>query len=207
MERRGGNRHGGSEQRVPQQRSCTGLVDTRGDRAHGAARGIGRQPDLLATQAPLPGSPHGCLKYWRCRGFPGSHVWGREPDRGKAGPPAASAPGGATGRPPPDPALPDRDQPQADGGIPDRARPQGQDGLPAVRPGGTEKDIGSAGRLAGAIVRDGSDPNATCMQCEIYVRDHCRFGEYGHRNCFYQRHKKQAETNRYDRGPAEGKVD
>ncbi len=62
-------------------------------------------------------------------------------------------------------------------------------------------------RLAGAIVSDGSDPNAVCMQCEIYVRDQCRFGEYGHRNCFYQRHKKQAQTNRYDRGPAEGKVD
>lgn len=60
-------------------------------------------------------------------------------------------------------------------------------------------------RLAGAIVSDGSDPNATCMQCEIYVRDHCRFGEYGHRNCFYQRHKKQNLENA--RGPAEGKVD
>ena len=62
-------------------------------------------------------------------------------------------------------------------------------------------------RLAGAIVSDGSDPNAVCMQCEIYVRDNCRFAEYGHRNCFYQRHKKQAQTNQYDRGPAEGKVD
>jgi len=62
-------------------------------------------------------------------------------------------------------------------------------------------------RLAGAIVSDSSSPNATCMQCEIYVRDRCRFGEYGHRNCFYQRHKKQAETNRHERGPAEGKVD
>jgi DNA-binding MarR family transcriptional regulator len=62
-------------------------------------------------------------------------------------------------------------------------------------------------RLAGAIVSDGSDPNATCMQCEIYVRDHCRFGEYGHRNCFYQRHKKQAQTKEHDPGPAEGKVE
>ncbi len=60
-------------------------------------------------------------------------------------------------------------------------------------------------RLAGAIVSDGSDPNATCMQCEIYVRDRCRFGEYGHRNCFYQRHKTQAQTQ--ELGPAEGKVD
>jgi len=62
-------------------------------------------------------------------------------------------------------------------------------------------------RLAGAIVSSGSDPAATCMQCEIYVRDRCRFGEYGHRNCFYQRHKKQAHPNGHDQGPAEGKVD
>lgn len=60
-------------------------------------------------------------------------------------------------------------------------------------------------RLAGAIVSEGSDPNATCMQCEIYVRDRCRFGEYGHRNCFYQRHKTQVQAP--DRDPAEGKVD
>ncbi len=62
-------------------------------------------------------------------------------------------------------------------------------------------------RLAGAIVSDGSSPNAICMQCEIYVRDHCRFGEYGHRNCFYQRHKTQAQTSQPDLGTAEGKVD
>jgi len=60
-------------------------------------------------------------------------------------------------------------------------------------------------RLAGAIVSDGPDPNGTCMQCEIYVRDRCRFGEYGHRNCFYQRHKTQSHEN--SRGPAEGKVE
>jgi DNA-binding MarR family transcriptional regulator len=62
-------------------------------------------------------------------------------------------------------------------------------------------------RLAGAIVGDGANPTATCMQCEIYVRDNCRFGEYGHRNCFYQRHKKQAPNKKHDPGPAEGKVD
>jgi hypothetical protein len=62
-------------------------------------------------------------------------------------------------------------------------------------------------RLAGAIVSDSSNPTAVCMQCEIYVRDHCRFGEYGHRNCFYQRHKKQPETKQQDEVPAEGKVD
>jgi DNA-binding MarR family transcriptional regulator len=60
-------------------------------------------------------------------------------------------------------------------------------------------------RLAGVIVSGGSDPGATCMQCEIYVRDHCRFGEYGHRNCFYQRHKKQIQAQGPD--AAEGKVE
>jgi DNA-binding MarR family transcriptional regulator len=62
-------------------------------------------------------------------------------------------------------------------------------------------------RLAGAIVSESSNPNATCMQCEIYVRDNCRFGEYGHRNCFYQRHKTQGQTNVQELAPAEGKVD
>jgi hypothetical protein len=59
-------------------------------------------------------------------------------------------------------------------------------------------------RLAGAIVSGSANPNAICMQCEIYVRDRCRFGEYGHRNCFYQGHKNQAQTNRQNKGPEEG---
>ena len=53
-------------------------------------------------------------------------------------------------------------------------------------------------RLAGAIVSSSADANAVCMQCEIYYRDHCRFGEYGRRNCFYQHHKakpKEGEVN------------
>jgi len=62
-------------------------------------------------------------------------------------------------------------------------------------------------RLAGAIVSEGSDPNAICMQCEIYFREQCRFGEYGRRNCFYQHHKTQDQKTGQDRGPAEGKVD
>jgi DNA-binding MarR family transcriptional regulator len=44
-------------------------------------------------------------------------------------------------------------------------------------------------RLAGAFVRHGADPDHVCMQCEIYYRDKCRFGELGQRNCFYQRRK------------------
>ena len=53
-------------------------------------------------------------------------------------------------------------------------------------------------RLAGAIVSSSANPEAVCMQCEIYYRDRCRFGEYGRRNCFYQHHKakpKEGEVN------------
>lgn len=62
-------------------------------------------------------------------------------------------------------------------------------------------------RLAGAIASEGSNPNDTCMQCEIYVREQCRFGEYSNRNCFYQHHKKRVPAKQQDQGPAEGKVD
>jgi len=60
-------------------------------------------------------------------------------------------------------------------------------------------------RVAGAIVRGGADPDAVCMQCEVYYRRGCRFGEVGHRNCFYQRHK--AQIRPLDGGSAERKVD
>jgi DNA-binding MarR family transcriptional regulator len=50
-------------------------------------------------------------------------------------------------------------------------------------------------RLAGAIVNCGSEPEAPCMQCEIYFRENCRFGAYGRRDCFYQRHKKRGLEN------------
>lgn len=49
-------------------------------------------------------------------------------------------------------------------------------------------------RLAGAFVAGSSEPDAVCMQCEIYFRDRCRFGEFGRRNCFYQRHKSQCPS-------------
>jgi MarR family transcriptional regulator for hemolysin len=64
-------------------------------------------------------------------------------------------------------------------------------------------------RLAGAIVSNSTDPNAVCMQCEIYFREQCRFREFGQRNCFYQRHK----TEELDRtavsagAPVNGKGD
>jgi DNA-binding MarR family transcriptional regulator len=44
-------------------------------------------------------------------------------------------------------------------------------------------------RLAGVIVQQGADPNQICLQCEIYYREKCRFGDLGRRNCFYQRRR------------------
>jgi len=60
-------------------------------------------------------------------------------------------------------------------------------------------------RLAGAIVNPTSDPAHVCLQCEIYYRDNCRFGELGRRNCFYQRRKseKQELSPRPARSPDE----
>jgi DNA-binding MarR family transcriptional regulator len=48
-------------------------------------------------------------------------------------------------------------------------------------------------RLAGAITSSGADPEAVCMQCEIYFRDECRFQKYGERNCFYQHHQMEEQ--------------
>ena len=48
-------------------------------------------------------------------------------------------------------------------------------------------------RLAGAIINQGSEPGSLCTQCEIYFREHCRFGEFGHRNCFYEKHKTRGD--------------
>jgi hypothetical protein len=38
------------------------------------------------------------------------------------------------------------------------------------------------------------NPNAVCLQCEIYFRDPCRFREFGQRNCFYQRHQTEEQA-------------
>jgi len=61
-------------------------------------------------------------------------------------------------------------------------------------------------RLAGAIVSSSANPDAVCMQCEIYFREHCRFGECGRRNCFYQHHKTRDPGPGNGSKPAEGKV-
>jgi DNA-binding MarR family transcriptional regulator len=34
-----------------------------------------------------------------------------------------------------------------------------------------------------------ADQGAACMQCEMYYRDYCRFGQLGARKCFYQLHR------------------
>ncbi len=44
-------------------------------------------------------------------------------------------------------------------------------------------------QLAGVIVSHGADPDAICLQCEVYVREQCRFGEVGRRKCFYRLHR------------------
>ncbi|HTQ57108.1 MAG TPA: MarR family winged helix-turn-helix transcriptional regulator [Bryobacteraceae bacterium] len=59
-------------------------------------------------------------------------------------------------------------------------------------------------RLAGAIVSGSADPTAVCMQCEIYFRERCKFGQYGQRNCFYQYHKTRDRNSQS--GSAERKV-
>jgi DNA-binding MarR family transcriptional regulator len=48
-------------------------------------------------------------------------------------------------------------------------------------------------RLAGVIVSYGADPDAICLQCEVYVRDQCRFGDVGRRKCFYKLHRSVRE--------------
>jgi DNA-binding MarR family transcriptional regulator len=39
----------------------------------------------------------------------------------------------------------------------------------------------------------GATQSAPCMQCEMYYRDYCRFGQFGARTCFYQLHRKDQQ--------------
>ncbi len=41
-----------------------------------------------------------------------------------------------------------------------------------------------------ASQRAGATQDTACMQCEMYYRDYCRFGQLGARKCFYQLHRK-----------------
>jgi DNA-binding MarR family transcriptional regulator len=59
-------------------------------------------------------------------------------------------------------------------------------------------------RLAAGIVSQRADPDDVCMQCEIYFRSKCRFGDLGRRACFYRRH--QAEAN-HGNGAGEAAAD
>jgi DNA-binding MarR family transcriptional regulator len=49
-----------------------------------------------------------------------------------------------------------------------------------------------------------ADQGEACMQCEIYYRQDCRFGQFGARKCFYQLHQKDqkdasaAKANDFD---------
>jgi len=44
-------------------------------------------------------------------------------------------------------------------------------------------------RLAAIIINHSAKPEEVCLQCEIFYRERCRFGELSRRECFYQRHK------------------
>jgi len=41
-----------------------------------------------------------------------------------------------------------------------------------------------------ASQRGAAQEGQACMQCEIYFREDCRFGQFGARKCFYQLHQK-----------------
>jgi DNA-binding MarR family transcriptional regulator len=44
-------------------------------------------------------------------------------------------------------------------------------------------------RLAAVIVQHSTAPEEVCLQCEIFYRDRCRYGELSRQPCFYHRHK------------------
>jgi len=41
--------------------------------------------------------------------------------------------------------------------------------------------------------RAAAQEEQACMQCEIYFRENCRFGQFGARKCFYQLHQKDQQ--------------
>lgn len=50
-------------------------------------------------------------------------------------------------------------------------------------------------RLAAGIVSQGPDGEGVCLQCEIYLRGDCRFGQLGHRTCFYKKHARKQDSS------------
>ncbi len=51
-------------------------------------------------------------------------------------------------------------------------------------------------RLAAGIVKRHADNPQVCMQCEIYFRTPCRFGDLGARTCFYRLHQTERPDGR-----------
>ena len=62
-----------------------------------------------------------------------------------------------------------------------------------LSPGDLRQTAEILDRLAGVIVSHGADPDAICLQCEVYVREQCRFGEVGRRKCFYRLHRSEKQ--------------
>jgi len=48
-------------------------------------------------------------------------------------------------------------------------------------------------RLAALIVQHSAEPSEVCLQCEIFYRERCRFGELSRLKCFYKRHKAEEQ--------------
>lgn len=46
-----------------------------------------------------------------------------------------------------------------------------------------------------ASQRSNKPKDDLCMQCEIYYREDCRFGQFGARKCFYQLHRKDQQDS------------
>jgi DNA-binding MarR family transcriptional regulator len=50
-----------------------------------------------------------------------------------------------------------------------------------------------ASGIACARAAEGAISDEPCLQCEIYYRETCRFGEFGARKCFYRLHRSKHE--------------
>ncbi len=46
-----------------------------------------------------------------------------------------------------------------------------------------------------ASQRAGVKTGETCLQCEIYFRQDCRFGRFGNRSCYYKLHRSEEKPN------------
>jgi DNA-binding MarR family transcriptional regulator len=46
-----------------------------------------------------------------------------------------------------------------------------------------------------ASQRSGAKEGDTCLQCEIYFRQGCRFGRFGNCSCYYKQHRNEEKRN------------